>query len=207
MSDHVAEEIAMFSEVVNGFADAEIEPHYQQWERDGIFPRELWNKLGEAGFLCTDIPEAFGGAGADLRISAVILRELSRRGFNSIAVSLSVHSDIVAHYLLNRGSDEQKERYLPGMISGEFVGAIAMTDPGAGSVTDRFGQVQAAVSLKKRHAENGAVGGDQRQKDTESAKQDRTRLSDKHFHELHRARYHGDESDQPQVRRVERHQH
>ena len=133
MSDHVAEEIAMFSEVVNGFADAEIEPHYQQWERDGIFPRELWNKLGEAGFLCTDIPEAFGGAGADLRISAVILRELSRRGFNSIAVSLSVHSDIVAHYLLNRGSDEQKERYLPGMISGEFVGAIAMTDPGAGS--------------------------------------------------------------------------
>lgn len=139
VNDDVAEELAMLTEAVNGFADSEIAPHYPQWERDGIFPRELWNQLGEAGFLCTDIPEEFGGAGADLRISAVILRELSRRGFNAIAVSLSVHSDIVAHYLLNRGTDEQKAHYLPQMASGESVGAIAMTEPGAGSDLQAIG--------------------------------------------------------------------
>jgi alkylation response protein AidB-like acyl-CoA dehydrogenase len=127
------DETAMLSEAVQRFCEAEIAPHYSAWEKAGIFPRELWRKLGAAGFLCTDIPERYGSAGADIRCSAVINRELSRLGFTSIAVSVSVHSDIVAHYLVNKGSEAQREHYLPKMVSGECVGAIAMTEPAAGS--------------------------------------------------------------------------
>ncbi len=123
----------MFAEAVNRFADSEIAPYYEEWEKAGKFPREIWATFGDSGFLCTDIPEQYGGAGGDLRISAVILNELSRRGFNALAVALTVHSDIVAHYILNQGTEEQKQQYLPLMASGESVGAIAMTEPGAGS--------------------------------------------------------------------------
>ena len=123
----------MLAEAVNRFADAEIEPFYAQWEQEGIYPRELWYKLGDAGFLCTDIAEEYGGAGTDFRFSSAIVREFSRRGFNSIAVALSVHSDICAHYISNNGNETQKQQYLPKMASGECVCAIAMTEPGAGS--------------------------------------------------------------------------
>ncbi|MFM7273615.1 MAG: acyl-CoA dehydrogenase family protein, partial [Gammaproteobacteria bacterium] len=110
-----------------------IEPHYAAWEREELMPRETWLALGEAGLLCTDLPERFGGAGAGFRFSVVVQEEFARAGFLSIACAIAVHSEIVAHYLLNHGSEAQKQRYLPRMATGECVGAIAMTEPGAGS--------------------------------------------------------------------------
>lgn len=129
----IEEEVTLFKKSIEAFAKKEIEPYYQQWEDDEIIPRELWRKLGEQGFLCVDIPERYGSIGAPFYFSASIVDELSRLGYHSIAVNLSVHSNIVAHYILNRGTEEQKQRYLPKMVSGEYVGAIAMTEPGAGS--------------------------------------------------------------------------
>lgn len=127
------EEISLFKKSIKRFAQNEIEPHYEKWEEEGILPRELWNKLGEAGMLCVDIPEQYGGIGAPLHFSASIVGEFNRLGYCSIAGNLAVHSNIAAHYILNAGSDEQKAHYLPKMASGDYIGAIAMTEPGAGS--------------------------------------------------------------------------
>jgi len=128
-----SEEVRIFRDMLGRFIDAEIAPDYEQWERDEIIPRETWNKLGEGGFLCADIPEEYGGAGGDFALSMAINEEFSKRGLVSVGGGMTVHSDIVAHYVLNHGSEEQKQHYLPKMISGECVGAIAMTEPGAGS--------------------------------------------------------------------------
>ncbi|WKB36447.1 acyl-CoA dehydrogenase family protein [Terrilactibacillus sp. S3-3] len=89
--------------------------------------------MGQSGLLCVDIPEQYGGLGAPLAFAAGIVDEFSRLGYNAVACNLAVHSNIVAHYLLNSGTEEQKAHYLPKMASGESVGAIAMTEPGAGS--------------------------------------------------------------------------
>lgn len=103
------------------------------WERDEIFPREVWNQLGEQGLLAVDIPESYGGFASDFLFSMVIVEEFSRANCPGLGGPMTVHSDIVAHYILNNGSEAQKQRYLPGMVSGDCVGAIAMTEPGAGS--------------------------------------------------------------------------
>ena len=129
----IEEEITLFRKTIEAFAKKEIEDNYSKWEQDGIIPRELWKKLGDAGLLCVDIPEQYGGLGAPLQFAASIVDEFSRLGYSSISGNLAVHSNIVAHYILNAGSEEQKIRYLPKMASGDFVGAIAMTEPGAGS--------------------------------------------------------------------------
>ncbi len=129
----IEEEITLFKKSIEAFAKKEIEHNYMQWEEEGSLPRELWNKLGKSGFLCVDIPERYGGLGAPLNFASCIVEEFSRLGYSSIAVNLSVHSNIVAHYILNAGTEEQKAHYLPRMASGELVGAIAMTEPGAGS--------------------------------------------------------------------------
>jgi alkylation response protein AidB-like acyl-CoA dehydrogenase len=127
------EELELFRENIKRFVEEAIAPHYGQWERDEIVPREIWNRLGEQGLLCVDIPEAYGGIGADFRFSMVITEEFSRANVGGIGGPMAVHSDIVAHYLLNNGSEEQKQKYLPGMVTGQCVGAVAMTEPGAGS--------------------------------------------------------------------------
>ncbi|HWI47142.1 MAG TPA: acyl-CoA dehydrogenase family protein, partial [Rummeliibacillus sp.] len=129
----IEEEITLFKKTIQAFAKNEIEDHYSKWEEDGIIPKELWRKLGDEGLLCVDIPEQYGGLGAPLQFSASIIDEFSRLGFNSISGNLAVHSNIVAHYILNSGTEEQKSYYLPKMASGECVGAIAMTEPSAGS--------------------------------------------------------------------------
>ena len=126
-------EIELFRDNVRKFLEKEIAPHYDQWEKEEKFPRELWNQLGENGFLCVDVPEAYGGFGADFRLSAVIVEEASRLGFGALASNLSVHSDIVAPYILHLGTEEQKQAWLPKMVTGEAVGSIGMTEPGAGS--------------------------------------------------------------------------
>lgn len=127
------EEMQLFRENVRRFVANTMAPSYEQWEREGIFPRELWNRLGQQGLLCVDIPETYGGYGADFDFSMVVLEEFSRANFSAVGGPMTVHSDIVAHYLLGHGSEAQKQQYLPAMVSGECVGALAMTEPGTGS--------------------------------------------------------------------------
>src|SRR5690554_4381649 len=126
-------DITLFRDTVRKFLETEVAPHYDRWEREHLLPRELWNMLGAQGLLCVDMPEAYGGAGADFRLSAVVVEEVARMGFGGLVSALSVHSDIVAPYILHLGSEEQKRRWLPRMVTGEAVGAIGMTEPGAGS--------------------------------------------------------------------------
>jgi acyl-CoA dehydrogenase len=127
------EELDLFRENVKRFIAEQVAPHYEQWERDEIVPRAIWNMLGEQGLLCVDIPEELGGIGADFLFSVVIMEEFARANCGGIGGPMAVHSDIVAHYLLNHGTQEQRQNYLPKMVSGECVGAVAMTEPGAGS--------------------------------------------------------------------------
>ena len=112
------------------FIEQEMVPHDEASRRRGHVGHDLWRRAGELGFLCADIPEAYGGAGGDFRHEAVFYEEMARRGLSGMATS--VHS-IVAHYFLNHGTEAQKEHYLPLLARGERVGAIAMTEPGAGS--------------------------------------------------------------------------
>ncbi|MEM1154403.1 MAG: acyl-CoA dehydrogenase family protein [Pseudomonadota bacterium] len=127
------EELELFRENVRRFIASEVEPHYAQWEKDEIVPRALWNALGEQGLLAVDIPEAYGGYGSDFLFSMVIQEEFAKANCPGVAGGMAVHSDIVAHYILNHGTEEQKQDYLPKMVAGECVGAVAMTEPGTGS--------------------------------------------------------------------------
>lgn len=120
-----------FRESVRKFFEQEAVPFHAQWEKDGHIDRALWNKAGEAGMLCSHIPEEYGGMSADFLYSAVVIEEQSRLGLSGVGFSL--HSDIVAPYILHYGSEEQKHKYLPKLVSGELVTAIAMTEPGTGS--------------------------------------------------------------------------
>jgi acyl-CoA dehydrogenase len=121
----------LFRNTVRAFMDKEVAPYHADWERDGVVSREVWQKAGDAGLLCCDIPEEYGGAGADFLFSAIVVEELARAGASGPAFYL--HSDIVAPYILHYGSEEQKRTWLPKMASGEVIGAISMTEPGAGS--------------------------------------------------------------------------
>lgn len=127
------EELDLFREMVLRALEREVAPHYEQWECEGITPRALWNTLGEAGLLCVDAPEDHGGCGVPFEYSVMLVTEMARLGYGALATNVMVHSDIVAPYIAHIGNDEQKNRWLPGMVSGEVVGAIAMTEPGAGS--------------------------------------------------------------------------
>jgi acyl-CoA dehydrogenase len=124
------EELQLLREEVAKFAEAEMAPLDAKWRAQHHVDREIWRRAGELGLLCTDIPAAYGGAGGDFRHEAVIYEELNRRGLSGFGQG--VHS-IAAHYLLNHGTEEQKQRFLPRMARGELIGAIGITEPGAGS--------------------------------------------------------------------------
>lgn len=143
----------LFRDNFRKFCAKEIEPHYVEWEKAEIFPRDLWRALGQNGYLCVDVPEAYGGYGADFALSAIVIEELSKHNFMALASSVSVHSDIVAPYILHLGSEEQKQKWLPGMVSGDVVGAVAMTEPGAGS--DLQGMRTSAVEKDGVYTING----------------------------------------------------
>lgn len=147
------EEMELFRENVKRFIDAEVIPNYEQWEHDEIFPRELWNALGEQGLLAVDIPETYGGFGTDFLFSMVIQEEFAKANCGAVGGPMAVHSDIVAHYILNCGTEEQKSRYLPQMVSGECVGAVAMTEPGAGS------DLQGVRTSAKRDGDDYLING------------------------------------------------
>jgi acyl-CoA dehydrogenase len=126
-----SEEHELFRGLVKRFIAAEITPHHAEWEKAGMVPRELWNKAGEAGLLCTNVPEEYGGPGAGFLYNVVLAEELGRAG--ATGPGFAVHSDMVATYILSFGTEEQKKYWLPKMVSGEAVGAIGLTEPGGGS--------------------------------------------------------------------------
>ncbi len=113
------------------FAEKEIAPFHAEWEEQGYVDRAVWRKAGANGYLCMTMPEDYGGAGADKLYSVVQIEELSRGSYSGIGFGL--HSEIVAPYLLHYGSEAQKRHYLPRLASGEIIGAIAMSEPAAGS--------------------------------------------------------------------------
>ena len=123
-------DLAVYRDTVERFVETEMLPADEAARKRGHVGHELWRRAGELGILCTDIPEQYGGGGGDFRHEALLYEAMSRRGLTGM--SPSVHS-IVAHYFLNHGTDEQRQRYLPRMARGELVGAIAMTEPGTGS--------------------------------------------------------------------------
>jgi acyl-CoA dehydrogenase len=120
-----------FRDSFRRFMNAEIAPYHAQWEEQGHVDKAVWNKAGALGFLCMSLPEAYGGADADKLFSIIQMEELSAAGFSGIGYGL--HSEIVAPYLMHYGTDAQKTKYLPKLATGEMVGAIAMTEPAAGS--------------------------------------------------------------------------
>ena len=121
-----------FRQTVRSFIDKEVKPYHEQWEKDGVVDRSVWTKAGELGLLCFDVDEEYGGAGVkDFRYNMVMAEELTRAGVNG--PGFLVHTDIIVPYISSLGTEEQKRRWLPGLVSGELISAIAMTEPGAGS--------------------------------------------------------------------------
>ena len=127
----MTEDLVLLEEQARRFIATEYVPHLDTWNEQGMYGREVWTKAGSAGLLCPAIPEEYGGAGGSFAHEAVIGRELSLAGFDSFGAPL--HSGIVAPYILHYGTDEQKRRWLPKLVTGELVGAIAMSEPGTGS--------------------------------------------------------------------------
>ena len=125
-ADHEA-----FRDSFRKFVEKEVAPHHEAWEEQGYVDRAVWSKAGENGFLCMTLPEAYGGSEADKLYSVVQMEEIASSGFSGIGFGL--HSEIVAPYILHYGTEEQKKKYLPRLATGEMVGAIAMSEPAAGS--------------------------------------------------------------------------
>lgn len=121
----------LLRETTRRFFEREIVPFHRDWEKAGVAPRSIWRKAGEAGLLCVNIPEEYGGGGADRLASAVLIEEQARLGLSG--PGFSTHSDIVAPYILSYGTEHQKRQWLPAMARGELIGAIVLTEPSAGS--------------------------------------------------------------------------
>ena len=126
-------EMTLFRDMAKRAFEQEISPHFEEWEAQHMVPRELWNTLGQAGLLCPDVSEEYGGAGTSAQVTLAMIEELAYMGFGGIATGYGIHSNIVAPYLTRHGTAEQKAQWLPRMVSGDCVGALAMTEPGAGS--------------------------------------------------------------------------
>ncbi|WP_169569013.1 acyl-CoA dehydrogenase family protein [Sneathiella limimaris] len=127
----LTEDHRIFQQAARKFAEERIAPFHDQWEKDGQVPKSVWREAGEAGFLCCTVPEEYGGPGADFLYSAIFCEEIARVGATGPAFHL--HSEIVAPYLMHYGTEEQKKKWLPKLVSGEVIAAVAMTEPGAGS--------------------------------------------------------------------------
>jgi acyl-CoA dehydrogenase len=140
-----------FRAQVARFLSEHVVPRHAEWERRGIVPREIWRMAGELGLLCVTTPERYGGAGADFGYSAVIIEELAR--VNASGIGFTLHSDVVAPYLLAYAQEPAKARWLPRMASGEAIGAIAMTEPGIGS------DLKAVRTVARRDGDHYVING------------------------------------------------
>ena len=126
------EDHELFRSSVRGFIEREIKPYHDRWASEGLVPRAAWQKAGAQGLLCMSAPEEYGGAGVeDFRYPAILAEELQRA--NCTGPGFGIHSNIVAPYIIRYGTDEQKQRWVPGMVSGDTILAIGMTEPDAGS--------------------------------------------------------------------------
>jgi len=121
----------IFRESVRRYFEKEVTPHADLWEKEGIVPKDAWKKFGSQGFLCPWLPEEYGGSGADFLYSFILAEELARTHCGGFFFPL--HSDIIVPYLFTYGNDEQKQRWLPGCVTGDCITALAMTEPGTGS--------------------------------------------------------------------------
>ena len=150
MSPWMNDELAIYRETVVRFVESEMVPHDARWREEHNVGAEIWRQAGELGLLCADIPSEYGGAGGDFRHEVILYEELGRRGLSGFGQG--VHS-IAAHYLLNHGTEEQKRRYLPRLARGELIGAIGMTEPGAGS------DLQGIRTRAERHGTHYVING------------------------------------------------
>ncbi|MBK7149842.1 MAG: acyl-CoA dehydrogenase family protein [Bacteroidetes bacterium] len=149
------EEHLLFAQSVRDFVAKEIVPYNAQWEKDHMVSRESWLKFGESGFLCMQVAEEYGGLGIqDFRYNAIVTEELARTGCAGPAVGYPLHSDIVCPYIEHYGTEAVKKKWLPKMVSGEAIAAIAMTEPGAGS--DLQGMRATAVDKGDYYVVNGS---------------------------------------------------
>lgn len=128
---YASEEHKMMREMIQDFINHEILQHTDEWEKNGMVSQEIWKRAGELGLLCIDMPEQYGGSGLDFSFNALFIEELGKNGVSGPGFSL--HTDIVAPYLLKYGTEEQKQKYLPKMASGKMITAIGMTEPNCGS--------------------------------------------------------------------------
>ncbi|WP_298168360.1 acyl-CoA dehydrogenase family protein [Novosphingobium sp.] len=144
------EELAVFREQVRRFVREKVTPNIDRWEDSGLIERDFWLECGAAGLLCPQAPEELGGLGLDYSFNAVINEEIS---YSGATVGTMLQSDITSGYLIHYGSDEQKQRWLPGMVSGEVITAIAMTEPGGGS------DLQGIRTTARREGDNYVISG------------------------------------------------
>lgn len=149
------EEHELFRQSVRDFIAKEITPYNAEWEKQKMVSRESWKKLGENGFLGMQAPEELGGMNIqDFRYNAILIEELGLSGCSGPAIGYPLHSDIVMPYILHYGTPEAKQKYIPGMVSGDLIGAVAMTEPGAGS--DLQGMRTSAVDQGDYYLVNGS---------------------------------------------------
>ena len=149
-----SEEVQMFRDMVLRFFEQEVLPHYDSWEKNHKMPRDMWRTLGAAGMLLVDFPEEYGAAGASFDVCQMIQQEMCRLGLHGLATGYNIHANIVAPYILNIANQQQKDRWLPGMVTGDVLTAIAMTEPGAGS--DLAGMRTTAVKEGEEYVLNGS---------------------------------------------------
>jgi acyl-CoA dehydrogenase len=143
-------ELDLFRDQVRKFFAVNLVPNLDRWEEEGIVDRAFWMACGDAGLLCPTVPQTYNGLGLDYRYNAVVVEELSYAGSSA---SIGLQSDIIADYFVGYGSEEQKRRWLPGMVSGEVISAIAMTEPGTGS------DLQAIRTSAKRDGHEYIING------------------------------------------------
>jgi alkylation response protein AidB-like acyl-CoA dehydrogenase len=145
------EDVELLSETARRFFERECVPHYEEWERRGSVGTEIWRKAGAAGLLGPSVPEAFGGPGGNFAHDAAITSEVNRTGVSGFGIAL--HNSIVLPYILHYGSDDQKRNWLPRLVSGEYIGAIAMTEPSGGS------DLQAVKTTARRSGNHYVISG------------------------------------------------
>ncbi|MEM1199796.1 MAG: acyl-CoA dehydrogenase family protein [Pseudomonadota bacterium] len=149
--DWMSEDLELLADASGRLFENEYVPHYERWEEQGAFDRSAWTMAGEAGLLCAEMPEEYGGAGGSFAHDAVITHQITNKGIDGFGLPL--HNAIVAPYILHYGSEEQRQRWLPKLATGEMIGAIAMTEPGAGS------DLQAVRTSAKRDGNHYVING------------------------------------------------
>lgn len=148
---YYSEEHKMYQDSLRKFLEKEAEPFFEQWEKERMIPRTLWEKMGKQGFLCPWVDEEYGGMGVDFGFATILNEEIGKIGAG--LGGFSIHSNIVVPYITSYGTEEQKKKYLPGCINGQIITAIAMTEPGAGS--DLAGISTTAIKKGDHYILNG----------------------------------------------------